>query len=607
MDRVLKFGSVRFLEGEEVAIRASMEAHRLYNEKVARRRSQTERFRELRAATIPGMNELEARRDDLKEEMESLKAALQLERKSATAKTRGKRADGTKTVRKIRNVGDEKTARIEVIKKELKAIGPVWKEMCAKYKAMLTPAREAFKERTALLMVGKNASDGGAKRLANEAVWQEMSAEDWPEIWKDEKRSEVEGKISSTDWPMHDVTVKQTLDDADRAAKTSHQYPSFRRFVNANCGKKVGVRTHGEVIGKFQQQMLHNFAILDMREAHPNAKGNRKRKKIATVRMRLFKQKEEPNLVTFTVKIDRPIPEDAQVKYVWLVPKEKSGRVTWSLQFVVGLSRPLKDRAVGKGIAHVRLCWERESGSDVACFAEVNGRKFYTPTVTRKSGQARGIMGGQDHADILQVVGDRLFNEARKHLVARKDSLSDETKEQIKNIHLWKKHNKLVAVLDELSRAAEPNRDEIWRSWRAERLANGPDLHEALGRMTEEDAVRHGASSPWNLWMISFVEKHRHIEAYMKGQRGKVLGWRKDYYRNVACQLAMKYEICELEKVNLQALRRKPRTESEVSYGEKRRQLIQKIAPGTFKECLQQAFGDRFREVEKKEGAKRAA
>lgn len=606
--QVMKFGCRRVVEGKQALDQQSFLAHRYYNAMIELERAKRTKYREIRAKHTPGYNEAELAVAELDEQIDVLRRRIKLKR--AHASTVGTKVKATK---RVEDSGEKE--RIANLKTERKRFYEQLKELRATFNGLVTPGREAYKER-------KGKHPPATQAGVNVEVTAQMMTEDWHAAWKETQTLDAwyvseHKRLRAASGLTHGAYA--AVDDAiAQASKTSTEDPRFRAW---DGGRKVGVQLTGDVsMMQIMAGQSTKFRLTDMRQAHPGSNGNRARSQYAIAWLRTGSdEKKAPVWTKIEVKIHRPIPQDARVRWVYLVPRSEGGRTNWTLQLTLELTAPLIERAPGKGAAVVDLRWTKVDGGILV--ADVSGEPVVMPD---------RIVSGLELANRLRGAADQHFDEARAALgdwLTAGRPVPQWMTEATEHIGKWRNHSKLAGVAKRwVSEFGDV--EPLWNAWKAERLlqtsnrqrrdvsrsnrgtgASGPwlDLYSSWDN-TSAWLKEHGASSEpqrFAMWLEWWRRKDAHITEWSSNCRRKNLAHRKDFYRSVAAKLCTRYETIEMDKLDLAATARRKKVEKDEDeiHAAARRQRVY-AAPSELKEALVGAFGkNRFVERERDGGA----
>lgn len=615
--QVMKFGARHIIENRDVAQEQMSLAHRYYNALVEVERARRAKFRELRARFVPGLEEAEQRMQAINDRVEELRDAIRAERKRQSVKGVSPRViRPTKAVDKSAEV-----VEMDALKAERKDLGARAKELKTMFAAMIDPAQESFKSR-----VGQNPPVTQARR--NAEVLAEMLAEpQWSEAWKlkasldaevGERRKQLRalsGVAHGTYVAVEDAVAaacKPPKKNADRPIPKggTRERPMFARW---DGGRKIGVqlRDGGATLAELRSGTHGQVQIVQRRKPYAHVAGNRRDWEYAVVRIRVgTDDAKQPIWVGTEVLFHRAIPDDALIRWVYLVPRREGLRTKYTVQFTVQTEAGVRPRRFGEGVAQVELRWSR----DVTGSGERAGMIVAVVNGSEKVVLPSECVSGRELSNALRGAADQYFNEARDALKewAKVRPTPEWMKEDLSGIAQWRNHGKLARVvtswLAELPVAEHVS--ALWGTWKAERLAlreahgaDFGDLHSSYEIVSNWLAL-HGVDDERDrfvLWLEWWRRKDAHLVTWAVNASNRALRRREDFYRVTASRLTQRFGFCELRALELDklALRDLPEAADKELHQTARRQRVW-AAPSELATTLREAFGpSRFKVVER--------
>lgn len=686
---VLKFGVHSFVddEGRQVGSDESFRAHRYYNALMEVKLAERKRYREIRSAHVPELDGAERRMVEIGIGIDAIYDAVSKERQRVSAPSS---PGGKATPTKVQMSAEQKAA-LDSLVGERKLVSEQLKSLRREFEDAIKPARRAFDERTSgasaqLLQqieeIGKQLKAAKGERgnpdvaklarsldelkkrkkagspathkkgQANASVWAQMEAEEWPAVWKELKRLEVETQAACrklrSDSGLFHGTYAAVEAAVDQAFETADGDPGFRSW---NGGRKIGVQLSGK--REFSAINSGGNAVLRIEEqdmARVRTDGNPTRYVIAS--MRLGTQPEK--WVRVRVKIHRAIPENAEVLWAYLVPRMIGERLTWSFQMTIKTEEPLIQRSFGSGTATVQLRWSMSVDGQPhgILVAEVNGEPVVMTGRTELDREPadHSLRGHTTYGGLLRVrylrgVSDLLFEGsaedpergARTKLItwmAEHPELvpawmveetgaraADEHGRARRGIAQWRRHQPLAKVAARwIGEALTPERViELWNEWRSDRdkiaALFGPergDYHVDDRRVLDEWLEKRGVTDEGTrmcVWLEWWRRKDAHLRQWASDLERKSRGARKNQYRYVASRLARSFgEVVVIDSKLAEVAKRKKIGQDETHENQQARYQRQCAAPSEFIEALQGAFGKaRFSKRERSGDEKKAA
>ena len=275
-------------------------------------------------------------------------------------------------------------------------------------------------------------------------------------------------------------------------------------------------------------------------------------------RIRILSDKRDPVWLEFEVNMHRPLPEDGIITYVWLKPKVVGNRTNWYLQLTV--SKPVwEQKWLGEHVLAVMPGWTSVAGGVQAARCVGTDGSYFTIDIPND--RINKMIAGED----LQHFMDSKFNEVRDSLL---EFLKDKNNESIipewlwlcsEHLGKWRSHHRLR---------------ELTIKWRDNRF--------------EGDETIYNECETWRKWS----RQRYHQKASEEENRAN---WRKNFYRELACELAEDYGTLVFPDINWAKLMKK---EEDLEYEESKSKKVymtkegnrnrKAAAPGTLVTILSQ-------------------
>lgn len=615
---VFKFGVRKLLSGTVEAHAEMRDAHYLFNCLVAVERWRRYEYAALRSRYVPGLSEVETAYEQLSEWIgehagpEGERGGIREKRRRATV------ASGVPTKRVD---ADEQLDAISEMKAWRKAASEIAKPLRQQFNALVYAPRVVYEARTCdvpivwierrnqLTEIRKPTMDEKrelielreaiterspkthTKGAANARVLGAMLQEEWPEAWKELARldataHELRRWVGDAHGLNHG-TYTAVFDAVERAGKRPPPRPDGeprrpkQRPAFARSGPNGGLRKIGWQIQKpttWGDVLAGRCGYLRVSNMRPQGgSGHRWR---ATLGIRIGTA-----WVECDTAIHRPIPDDTRIRWVYLVPERRSDKTDYSVQLTAEPTRPLVERAAGRGHVEVALRWTQVD--DTLDIASINGTALVLP------GGPRGIVANLRFAESLRGVADRLFDEARTELVKRLPGLPSDVQERCATIAHWHRHAPLRDVAVALRALA--SRDVVL-AWRTERLRARLDLHAPFTEFFAWSNAR-GVVDAFSCWLELWRAKDVHLEQIAEGTRRRAMLRRREFYRVTAARLTEQFATCSISgAVDLAALALRDKAEDaprELHQAARHNRVL--AATHELKEALAHAFGrERF-------------
>lgn len=227
----------------------------------------------------------------------------------------------------------------------------------------------------------------------------------------------------------------------------------------------------------------------------------------------------KPEWLGFDVRLSRPLPEGCLVKWAWLVAQRVGTTTKWYLQFSIHLAEttPKPHLAGSKGLVAIDVGWRRRPNGDLR-IAYWRGDDGAEGEVVIPQSRVTGYR----KADSIQSIRQQLFNQTKDTLVAwikkQRDTIPEWFNKETQYIHTWAAQARLAALI---------------LRWKDRRFSGDEQIFDILNR--DRDAWR---------------KRDKHLLQWEAFQRFNYQNWRKNYYRDIARELASKYRHVVIEDVN---------------------------------------------------------
>lgn len=633
--RVAKFGVRRIVENKDIAVEHMYLAHKYYNTRAEIELESRTRYREIREKYIPGISDAEKREKELRSLREELSDQIKILRKHNSVE---KDDEGNPYVRPTKKVSEIESLsdRLKEVEDDLKKASAEAKELRDQFRKLIEKGNEEWERR-------KRPYKTMSLKAIRGELSKQMLSEDWPDAWKEVHafKEEINKKCNNaqTSSGVYNGTYNQVNEAIRRASNDSRYNVKFKPWNG--CGRLIATQVEGNTTVKDVLNGKSRYVqIVHRRRARPKSRGRRALWEFATVRIRVGSKKgREPIWVGVETLIDRPMPQDAVVKWVRIVPHRVGLETVYSVQFTIRTPKELRPYRCGEGKARLHVKWSLEPLRSVGqerdlIVAEVNGEPICVPGEvlsmmelaqgdgverrgTKDDHKARhmgGIRGASD------VYFDRAKNSLKKWVEEDPKAFPEWLVDEVSHIHMWKKHAKLAVLVNRWSsesdfdtvkwfqkwkdhRGINPPKGTSWRWWRKTREKSPDDLlapFDEIREWLEKEGVTN-ESHQYLFCLEVWRRKDMHLVTYWTRLNRKAINKRNDHYRKVAADLASRYETIEVDNLDLRRLakRKKPGKDEDEIHKKARRQRFN-AAPSVLLKAIEESFGPkRFIKVEK--------
>jgi hypothetical protein len=258
-------------------------------------------------------------------------------------------------------------------------------------------------------------------------------------------------------------------------------------------------------------------------EAHPEGvwvPGSRRPQKLGTAILwfRVGSEGRQPRWAKIPFWLHRPLPEDARVKWVYLIRRRIGLHDRWLVQFVVDLATE-RAKGLGTGTVSIDIGWRVRPGRRlrVAVWRGEDGREgeLVLP---------KGWIDERKKCDDLRSIRDVAFNEAKAFLAASLGDTPTWLVEEARTFAQWRRPGRLARLV------------ALWR----DRGGPGNRVFSLL----------------WN-WR----RRERHLYSYEANLSDQLQARRLDLYRCFAADTGKRYARVKLERMDLRDFHELPETE----------------------------------------------
>lgn len=508
------------------------------------------------------------------------------------------------TGKKTRKTPPDLREELAKLKAERKAKHAVLKNERELFKATVQAPTEELKRRR------KERGDGKGPRIReriNRETFEEMMHEDWPQVWKDLQRAEMD-KLAATKQAygtsgILDGTYNQVIKAVQGATERARPgLPSFKRFEG---GGRLAVQLKSipfrdVVAGKSNHLRLrHEAWRRPGKNGEKRSYKGKRSKELWIASIRVDSEGRKPVWADFPVRLHRMPPDDAILKWAWVHVRRQGTRLRYQLQLTMESAEFSKPkRPTGVGDVSLQYCSQITESGDyrVATFGE--GESIMLPRVVYEK---------------LRL-NKSLISIADQHYDAARDIIADHAIEEVsgwyerhreeprRNKLAWRRRDLWTCVREWCEREIGADHlRQTWVDWKSDRfgsLLGKLDLFAPLEE-TRAWATARGLSEVQALafWSYTWVRKDKHLRQYASDVRVRAENARKSIYRRESIRLATRFATLVETQQSLTDEKRTPRVEKESDEMRALRLVRQHVAPGELRVIVRETFG-RSRTVE---------
>jgi hypothetical protein len=355
---------------------------------------------------------------------------------------------------------------------------------------------------------------------------------------------------------QHRAAASRVLDARKRGEPTEHRFHRWQGEGTLTVQIGFGTRVRGDWWTLDDGRPAKEWLARD-RRVHERVDARRR-----TLRLRIGRSREHgAHWLELPVVIHRPVPEEAQVRWVQVTRRTVAGAPQLSVQLTLWVP-PVPDRSAGEAI-DVDFSWASGGTTTGVRVARISTASGNLPPVPA------------DIADLV-TVGDwwEVWAPARwRDLLGRDDAIRADRSE----------------LLDDLRPAV------------VEALAADPALVEAVGvtavqarliKFAKYDRLARSWPAEHPLWprIEAWRRRDRHLWQYEANERQQVIARRRDAYRKVAAWLAAAARVVAIKDVDVAEARKRPGVDGEDTYEARgSRRQIQFAAPSELRMAIENA------------------
>lgn len=561
--RIWKFGA-KPPEDTKAAMDQLYRAHQHYNALVAIENASMKRFREIRAKYVPQLGKLDAEFDAAAQSIDAIYKEARAMRVECYVE------DGKKK-RILPPDLQERVTAAESIRKEIAEKRKPYQE---EFLALISPAEEEFKKRSKLLADGGSAH---AKSRANALVTEQMLAEDWPDAWKEKHVSDRERASQ----------VREAQATAELGSGTYDQVKTAtERARSDRAGSPVVFKQWRGHFGKIAHRPRRTFGDMVrcgmLRDVTKSPGGGGAR--YFELHMPLIGRER----FTVSVKMHRVPPDDAQVKWTYLLVRKLGERRIWQVQFVLehaSFSEPKRPSGSGDG-GHIRIGWGAADGGVLVAW----GDSFQVVV-------PEDILSQEEQASDITRKVELLHNKSVSFWRKSGLLLDEETAE------LLRKENERdrIRLRYRIYALAEQHLGDaiaLWLKWKGcyrageyDDLFQKPVVADAwLGKQLPGTTPEQCLA--W--WLYLWSRKDKHLRQYAADAARRSVARRDAFFKREAIRIATQFELCTVDSYSIADLKKKPPLTLPGDFvPEIASRNLQRAAPGRFREILLETMGDR--------------
>lgn len=268
-----------------------------------------------------------------------------------------------------------------------------------------------------------------------------------------------------------------------------------------------------------------------------------------------------PVWVTLPMVMHRPLPEDAKIKWAWVLRRKEGVRYRYGVQFVVETETMTAAPARSGTVAVDVGSRERDGEVSVCTWLGSDGQRgtFVLPTHRLSSpsshgkGRRKRVPCDMGKVNDLQGIRDKHLDEVKAAIVGAREGAPEWYRERTKSAHQWRSPGRVGA---------------LYRDMMREPTTSGMQVTEAIK---------------------AYLDHDRHLLDWQVNERRRHLARRKDAYRALAARLASQYETLVVSDRDYTRAEPSPE-EGAPRDGRQTRRELRMAAPGELREALMAAF-----------------
>lgn len=520
--RVFQFGCLPPIEGREIVEEQLRESRRYYNNLIAVERARRVVYRDLRRKASPDLELLEQEQELRVKALEEAREAINQARQQARARIVDKAQNDE--VKRLRDELKNVRARLKEERKRVAENPDFQLEV------------EVLNERAGILVKALRALTPlfwGTYIEVERAVQQARGATVDPSF----RRARGMARVSRPGWGPAPGTIGVQVQGGATMRELLSGHDTRLRLVPV------------------PQRPLSKSALNNPNRKHlGNTRSSRGLRRTVTHHL-YFRVGSEglmrtPVWAVFPIVLQRPLPEDAQVKRCTVSLRVMAEREAWVASF--SLVREEAEKAERPGVIAIDLGWRKRPDDSlrVGYWVDDRGRKgeLRMPASVRSS-----LAKARD----LQAIESREFDAVRDALhqwcAGVPDTLPAFLESERAYIHKWKSISRLRQLV---------------HIWRDRRFVGDEEIFARL---------------------VHWMHRSRHRSQWMERARTKALLSRREVYRRFAAWIAKTYGAVALEDIRLSEVKQHHKPEEKRDAPKPQRLQLHESAPGEFREAIMKA------------------
>lgn len=569
------------------------------------------RFRRLRSIISPTLREYERQYQEY--ELKILELRKKISEKDKEDLENSERIQQIRALRKERNeLYDTKiSAEYKRIQKEF------FDEADKEFLRLKTLKIAEYAKKIGKSSLGPNSNERA--EAVSEAGQLMLKDDRWHKAWKvkhkldlvsDKKRKLA--RENSECYPGVYLNIEKAI---QQSFKTAVYNPQFKRFDHSGA---VGIQLTKNKGLKADEA----FAMTDdwLKIEFPEGVFLRHKKKAAIAHIKLKgKSAKDSIYIDVPFVYHRPLPEDAVIKWLYLVVKREGTRNRYELQFTIESETFKETKHVPQSnvTAAINLGWRvlNDSDNDIKIATVYDGQTTHNIVLPAK------LFTHNKFANRLLKYSDRYFNKMKSCFVSWNKNRSYNNKqlqEFANSASYWKSHGKMAKLahafcVEYLSR--EQIRD-LWEAWKKERFENKLDLFTSAQKDKSSSieinepidfdwfvnwCIEKGIANEYQqmaLYLEWWRRKDSHLTNCARSIQANLQRSRREIYRRAAAKLARQYENVVITNWDKRKTAEVPDPEyDDRNYQEENANTVRQFAGiSVFVSSLNQALQNRIQE-----------
>jgi len=426
----------------------------------------------------------------------------------------------------------------------------------------------------------------------------------WAIKAKISKSAEASNKRARSNCKCSSGTYVSIEEAAKQSFSNSKFEPKFKSFDGSG---KIGMQLTQNKGLSIKDALSGSSPVLKI-DLHPEVylrQNKKKNKVLATARIKLFGTEKTGKFVDIPFIMHRQMPEDATIKWVFLVVSKIGYRSIYNIQFTIESNSFTQPSAIRPDDVAINLGWKVNDQTDDITVATSFDGKNYNELILPSKMRANIV-----YKETLISHADKHFDSVKKDVSKwlKNSNLDECITKYFTNLPQWRSHKKLLFVSKELAKVFLPDNTwyDLWKKWKTHCKENKPwkncsdkdDLFTTLDNTIQwcKDNSIDDPNVQMAFYLKTWAEKEIHLINWARGIESKLRKHRKEIYRCFAKKLSSTYGKVIVENWDKSKTAETPDVENDnrTKQEENANAVRQFVGVSVLTDALKQKFGKDF-------------